>query len=137
MYKRRVTSRTHIHVRVTHTHSISEHLLFDIIHVSVDFLSFCIIYVTTFNRFTINIHICLPIIGRHMSCRYCCQAAVSIGRINKFLKSEELDEDSVSHDQRASECWSSTRAEHVAQQAYYSRHNKAKTIILHSNTHCV
>ncbi|KAK2189921.1 hypothetical protein NP493_93g00019 [Ridgeia piscesae] len=30
---------------------------------------------------------------------YSVQAAVSIGRINKFLRSEELDENSVSHDQ--------------------------------------
>ncbi|KAI0215965.1 Multidrug resistance-associated protein 1 [Lamellibrachia satsuma] len=34
---------------------------------------------------------------------YSVQAAVSIGRINKFLRSEELDEDSVSHDQMTEE----------------------------------
>ena len=35
---------------------------------------------------------------------------MSIGRINKFLRSEELDEDSVSHDQLTGERQSKVRS---------------------------
>ena len=47
------------------------------------------IYLVSFGE---AVHVCPS-----CSCRF--QAAVSIGRINKFLRSEEIDEDSVSHDQ--------------------------------------